>query len=106
MYLSWMMAFLPESLHLFIELHAIFCVMQVQYTPGKANIYLLRAILAIRVSLQLCHILHSNKSDKTLFYCLERKMPLRLAGLSLMPLKFSRAIFFILWDFIVRDEHS
>lgn len=86
-------------------------VPQVQYIPGKAitagkRVHLLRAILAIRVSLQLCHKLCSNKSGKALFYSLERKMPLRLAGLSLTPLKFSRAIFFMLWEFTVRDEHS
>lgn len=86
-------------------------VPQVQYILGKAImagkcIQLVRAILAIRVSLQLCHKLCSNKSNKALFYSLKRKMPLRLAGLSLMPLKFSRAIFFMLWEFTARDECS
>jgi len=86
-------------------------VQQVQYIPAKAimtgeSVHLLRAILAIRVSLERCRKLHSSKSDKTLFYSLERKMPLGLAGLSLTPLKFSRVIFFMLWEFTVRDEHS
>lgn len=100
-----------DSLHHFKELHAMLCVPQVQYIPGKAvtagkPVHLLRPFLAIRVSLQLCHKLHSNKSCKASVYSLERKMPLRLAGLSLTPLKFSRAIFFMLWEFTGRDEHS